>query len=106
MLTAAMVLLCVMMTALVMAICAAAGRADEQTERMIEKMTYDEAMAKLSSLAHLATKAAGNIDGAPCHALREIAAEIDCLVDHNCTRKELADMKALYEGAKRAGLTG
>lgn len=43
-------------------------------------------------------------DGAPVHALREIAAEIDCLIDHNCTRAELRDAKALYEGAKAAGL--
>ena len=34
----------------------------------------------------------------------EIAAEIDCLIDHNCTRAEFRDAKALYEGAKAAGL--
>ena len=50
MLTPALVLLCVMMTVLVMAICAAAGRADEQTE-MIRTMEMqnltDEQLAQL-----------------------------------------------------------
>lgn len=67
-------------------------------------MTYDEAMTALNDAAYRAVRAANNHDGAPVHALREIAAEIDCLIDHNCTRQELADAKALYEGAKQAGL--
>lgn len=67
-------------------------------------MTYDEAMTALNDAAYAAVRAADNHDGAPVHALREIAAEIDCLIDHNLTRKELADTQALYEGAKQAGL--
>jgi hypothetical protein len=49
-------------------------------------------------------RAAGNEDGAPVDALREIAAEIDSLIDHGVTRAEMRDMLALYEGAKLAGL--
>lgn len=68
-------------------------------------MTYNEAMQELSALAHKATRLAGSHDGAPYHALRELTAEVDCLIDHNCTRAELRDAKALYDGAKLAGLT-
>jgi len=69
-------------------------------------MTYDEAMQNLSAAAHAATKAASNEDGAPYHGLREITGDIDSLIDHRVTRKEFASQKALYEGAKLAGLTG
>jgi len=68
-------------------------------------MTYDDAMIALNSAVYDAVRAANNEDGAPVAALREIAAEIDCLIDHNCTRAELRDAQALYEGAKLAGLT-
>lgn len=67
-------------------------------------MTYRDAIQALSKAAHAATKAAANEDGAPYHALRDLTAEVDCLCDHNCTRAELADARALYEGAKLAGL--
>ena len=67
-------------------------------------MTYDEAMQALSFFAHAAAKAAANEDGAPYHQLRDLAGEVDCLLDHRCTRKELADAQALYKGAKQAGL--
>ena len=67
-------------------------------------MTYDDAMTALNSAVYDAVRAANNEDGAPAAALREIAAEVDCLIDHNCTRAELRDAKALYEGAKLAGL--
>lgn len=67
-------------------------------------MTYDEAMTALNTAIYDAVRAADNHDGAPVHHLKEIAAEIDCLIDHNCTRAELRDARALYEGAKAAGL--
>jgi hypothetical protein len=54
--------------------------------------------------AYAALRAAGNEDGAPVDALREIAAEIDSLIDHGVTRAEMRDMLALYKGAKLAGL--
>jgi phage terminase Nu1 subunit (DNA packaging protein) len=69
-------------------------------------MTYDDAMQQLSYAAHRAAEIADSEDGMPAHDLRELAAEVDCLISHNCTRKELADAEALYEGAKQAGLTG
>ena len=69
-------------------------------------MTYNDAMHELNEAIYAAVRAADNEDGAPVMALREIAADIDCLIDHGCTRRAFEDMKALYEGAKLAGLTG
>jgi hypothetical protein len=68
--------------------------------------TYKEAMQGLNEAAYAALRAAGNEDGAPVDALREIAAEIDSLVDHGVTRAEMKHMLALYKGAKLAGLVG
>lgn len=65
---------------------------------------YDEAMHELSAAGHKAAKLAQSEEGAPEYELRELAAEIDCLLDHNCSRKDMADAKALYEGARQAGL--
>jgi len=67
-------------------------------------MTYDEAMMELNDAAYTALKAAMNADAAPVQALREICAEIDSLIDTGCTRAEFAAHRALYEGAKAAGL--
>jgi hypothetical protein len=69
-------------------------------------MTYDEAMVELNEAIYAAVRAADNHDGAPVQALKEIAADIDSIIDHGVTRSVMNDMKALYEGAKRAGLTG
>ena len=66
--------------------------------------TYKELMDDLNAAAYAALRAALNEDGAPVDALREIAAEIDSLIDHGVTRAEMRDMLALYEGAKLAGL--
>jgi hypothetical protein len=66
--------------------------------------TYQEAMDDLNAAAYAALRAAGNEDGAPVDALREIAAEIDSLIDHGVTRAEMKDMLALYKGSKLAGL--
>jgi hypothetical protein len=68
-------------------------------------MTYQEAMQALNDAAYAAVRAAVNEDGAPYDALREIAAEVDHLIDHNCTRAELDDALALYLGMKQAGMT-
>lgn len=65
---------------------------------------YFEAMHELNDAIYKAIRAADNEDGAPVSALRELAAEIDCLIDHNCTRKEFEAQKALYQGAKLAGM--
>lgn len=65
---------------------------------------YMDAMHELNEAVYKAVRAADNEDGAPVAALRELAAEIDCLIDHGCTRRTLEDMKSLYEGAKLAGM--
>ena len=66
--------------------------------------TYKKAMEDLNLAAYAALRAAVNEDGAPVDALREIAAEIDSLIDHGVTRAEMQDMLALYKGARLAGL--
>ncbi len=65
---------------------------------------YQDAMEDLNRAAYAALRAAGREDGAPVDALREIAAEIDSLIDHGVTRAEMRDMLALYKGTKLAGL--
>jgi hypothetical protein len=68
-------------------------------------MTYQEAMQALNDAVYAAVRAAVNEDGAPVDALREIAAEVDHLIDHNCTREELESARALYMGIQQAGMT-
>jgi len=68
-------------------------------------MTYDEAMTALNDAIYVAVRAANNDDGAPAEALRKMAADVDSLIDHRCTVAEMRDARALYEGAKLAGLT-
>ena len=66
--------------------------------------TYRETMEDLNVAAYAALRAAGNEDGAPVDVLREIASEIDSLIDHGVTRAAMRDMLTLYKGAKLAGL--
>jgi hypothetical protein len=66
--------------------------------------SYDEAMSALKEAAHAALRAAGSEDGAPVDALRELAAEVDSLIDHGATCAEVRSMHALYFGARAAGL--
>ena len=68
-------------------------------------MTYDDAMTALNDTVYAAVRAADNEDGAPVAALKLIARDVDCLIDHRCTWAEFQEAKALYEGAKRAGIT-
>jgi hypothetical protein len=67
-------------------------------------MTYDDAMKALNAAIYDAVRAAGNDDGAPVEALKLIARDIDSLIDHGVTWKDMQDMRALYEGSKLAGL--
>lgn len=67
-------------------------------------MTYDEAMTALNDAIYVAVRAANDEDGAPVEALRKMAADVDSLIDHRCTVAEMRDARALYEGAKLAGL--
>lgn len=68
-------------------------------------MTYDEAMKNLNVAIYDAVRAANNEGGAPAEALKLIARDIDSLIDHGVTRAELRDIRALYDGARLAGLT-
>lgn len=67
---------------------------------------YFQAMHELNDAIYKAVRAADNEDGAPVEALRLIARDVDSLIDHGVTWAEMQDMRALYEGAKLAGLTG
>ena len=67
-------------------------------------MTYEEAMEALNEAVYTAVRVASSEDGAPVDALRDIAADVDSLIDHGATRSEVRSMHALYAGAKVAGL--
>ena len=67
---------------------------------------YNEALHELNDAIYRVNRAADTEDGAPVAALKEIAADIDCIIDHGMTRRAFEDAKALYEGAKLAGLVG
>jgi len=67
---------------------------------------YFEALHELHDAIYKAVRAADNEDGAPVAALKEIAADIDCIIDHGMTRRAIEDAKRLYDGAKLAGLVG
>ena len=67
-------------------------------------MTYTEAMHALNTAVYDAVRAANNEDGAPVEALKLIARDVDSLIDHGMTYAEMRDARALYEGAKLAGL--
>ena len=63
-------------------------------------MTYEDAMDELLITAERAHKAADNEDGAPVHDLRDMVADIKCLIDHRATVKEFEYHKRLYEASK------
>lgn len=53
-------------------------------------MTYGEAMRLLNTAIYEAVRAA-NRERQPVTALREMAADIDHIIDHGCTRKEMRE---------------
>jgi hypothetical protein len=67
-------------------------------------MTYKEAM-KLLNLAIYDAIRAGNREGANVTALREMAAEIDHIIDHGCTREEMRERIKAQRAVKQAGWT-
>ena len=67
-------------------------------------ITYTDAMAALNEAVYVALRAAGSEEGAPVDALRDLAAEVDSLIDHGATTAEVRRMHALYLGVKAAGL--
>jgi hypothetical protein len=67
-------------------------------------MTYDEAMRVLSDAIYDAIRS-GNREGANVTPLLEMAADIDHIIDHGCTREEMRNrIKALRE-VQQAGWT-
>lgn len=57
-------------------------------------MTYKEAMKQLNLAIYDAIRAS-NRESQPVTALREMAADIDHIIDHGCTREEMRErMKA------------
>jgi len=62
-------------------------------------LTYNEAMKALNEAVYTAVRVAGSEDGAPVAALRDLAAEVDSLIDHGATRAEVRSMRALYQAA-------
>ena len=71
---------------------------------MTDRPTYAEAMTDLNEAINAAVRAADNEDGAPVEDLRKMAADIDSLIDHGCTRAEIDAAAALWRGMRQAGM--
>jgi hypothetical protein len=67
-------------------------------------MTYKEAMKQLNLAIYDAIRAA-NCERQPVTALREMAADIDHIIDHGCTREEMRNRKIAEGAVKQAGWT-
>ena len=67
-------------------------------------MTYKDAMKNLNDAVYAAIKA-GNAERQNVSELREMAAEIDHLIDHGCTREEMRNRKIAEGAARQAGWT-
>lgn len=67
-------------------------------------MTYGEAMRLLNTAIYEAVRAA-NRERQPVTALREMAADIDHIIDHGCTREEMRNRKIAEGAVKQAGWT-
>ncbi len=55
-------------------------------------MTYDQAMKDLNAAIYTAVRL-GNKERKQVSALREMAYDIDHMIDHGCTREEMRQMK-------------
>jgi hypothetical protein len=67
-------------------------------------MTYDEAMRVLNGAIYDAIRS-GNREGKKVSDLLEMAADIDHIIDHGCTRDELKVRKIAEGAVKQAGWT-
>lgn len=67
-------------------------------------MTYKDAMKQLNLAIYDAIRA-GNRESQPVTALREMAADIDHIIDHGCTREEMRNRKIAEGAVKQAGWT-
>ena len=65
-------------------------------------MTYKDAMKNLNDAVYAAIKA-GNAERQNVTGLREMAAEIDHLIDHGCTREEMRNRKIAEGAVRQAG---
>jgi len=67
-------------------------------------MTYDEAMRVLNDAIYDAVSA-GNREGKNTTELREMAAEIDHMIDFGCTREEMRERVKAQRAVQQAGWT-
>lgn len=67
-------------------------------------MTYDEAMRVLNGAIYDAIRS-GNREGKKVSDLLEMAADIDHIIDHGCTREEMCTRKIAEGAVKQAGWT-
>ncbi len=65
-------------------------------------MNYDQAMRILNEAIYDAISA-GNKERKSVTALREMAADIDHLIDHGCTREEMKERIKAQNAVKHAG---
>jgi hypothetical protein len=67
-------------------------------------MTYQDALLGLNRAIYDAIRS-GNREGAKVTALREMAADIDHIIDHGCTREEMRERIKAQRAVKQAGWT-
>ncbi len=67
-------------------------------------MTHAKDMQALNRALYDAIRS-GNCEGANVTALREMAAEVDHMIDHGCTREEMRNRKIAERAVKQAGWT-
>lgn len=67
-------------------------------------MTHAKDMQALNRAIYDAIRS-GNREGQPVTALREMAAELDHMIDHGCTREEMRNRKIAEGAVKQAGWT-
>lgn len=65
-------------------------------------MNYDQTMRILNEAVYDAISA-GNKERKSVTALREMAADIDHLIDHGCTREEMKERIKAQNAVKHAG---
>jgi len=67
-------------------------------------MTHANDMRTLNRAIYDAIRS-GNREGANVTALREMAADIDHIIDHGCTREEMRERIKAQRAVKQAGWT-
>jgi uncharacterized protein (UPF0264 family) len=67
-------------------------------------MTYKDAMKNLNDAIYTAIKA-GNAERQNVTELREMAADIDHIIDHGCTREDRRNRKIAEGAVRQAGWT-